>query len=221
MTNPFHLKDAGHNCWEACKEAILLEGHLRDEERRCADCIMKHAMALEALAKEGQNLGNSRRWKGWLANVASVASKVLQAYMRGGDPLELAERLRAVRKDVMPALAAVSAKAEEIAVPNFVEPQGRARLDIGDGVISSQRNHRGGQREEASRIDALERELATVSSPGLSVPPPPSEPTDTSGVPRLKKNRSAYREQRPTSAQRKRPLRVEDLERQLQEIVNA
>lgn len=55
------ILDYEFNARELCKQIILLEDHLTHPEKRCADCCVKHFLALEGLAEEAITLDNEKR----------------------------------------------------------------------------------------------------------------------------------------------------------------
>lgn len=55
------ILDYEFNARELCKQMILLEDHLTHPEKRCADCCVKHFLALEGLAEEAITLDHDKR----------------------------------------------------------------------------------------------------------------------------------------------------------------
>ncbi|NDE17303.1 hypothetical protein EBZ80_20470 [bacterium] len=55
------ILDYEFNARELCKQMILLEDHLTHSQKRCADCCVKHFLALEGLAEEAITLDHDKR----------------------------------------------------------------------------------------------------------------------------------------------------------------
>lgn len=95
------LNSAEFNHREIAKQYLLLEDHLTDDNKYCADCIRKHLMLAEAFAEEammmepkGNLMKNSitlqRQTKNWLIQ-----------FEEGLDRYVLAEQIRKTRKKLV------------------------------------------------------------------------------------------------------------------------
>lgn len=96
------------NLREVCKHLLLLEDHLNNPRKRCPDCIRKHFLTAEAFLEESVSLGDSDELelRGELASQASDYAAQLHElgdlWNSGGDPCEVAQGLRSIRKELLP-----------------------------------------------------------------------------------------------------------------------
>jgi len=91
-----------YNLREICKQSALLEDHLNNERKRCQDCIRKHFLTIEALFEEAISLDTEQEWIGQLEGKADLVRSLQERWIDGTDPLNLAQDLRAIRKDFSP-----------------------------------------------------------------------------------------------------------------------
>lgn len=87
-----------YNLREICKQCALLEDHLNNERKRCQDCIRKHFLTIEALFEEATALDNLGKWAGLIDGKADLVRQFQTRWIDGGDPRELAQALREIRK---------------------------------------------------------------------------------------------------------------------------
>lgn len=89
-----------YNLREICKQSALLEDHLNNERKRCQDCIRKHFLTIEALFEEAISLDNKSKWDYLTDGQADVVRSLQERWTDGEDPLEIAQELRAIRKEL-------------------------------------------------------------------------------------------------------------------------
>lgn len=96
------------NMREIIKQCIMLEDHLVQPRKRCADCTSKHMLAIEGLAEECSTLCDPKANRELAAEANKVAqnARVLHHTWAGkpGDPATcrvVAAKLRAMRKQLM------------------------------------------------------------------------------------------------------------------------
>lgn len=97
------LTDPRYSMREACKQIVLLEQHLCEPERECADCIRKHLLTAEGHLEEALDLGAEDD----VFDVITTALPQLRALARAwydGDlrPRMIGARLRQLRKTMLP-----------------------------------------------------------------------------------------------------------------------
>ena len=90
------------NMREVCKQTALLEDHLNNERKRCTDCIRKHFLTIEALLEEAVSLDNKAKWADLLDGKVELVRECQARWIDGEDPCDIAQDLRAVRKDLTP-----------------------------------------------------------------------------------------------------------------------
>jgi len=90
------------NLREICKQCILLEDHLSQNEKQCHDCIVKHFLALEGLSEEAITLDKKNENPN---NVQKLPEKIrdLQKfwYENPEKTHECSQELRKIRKTMM------------------------------------------------------------------------------------------------------------------------
>lgn len=91
-----------YNMREVCKQSVLLEDHLTNERKRCEDCIRKHFLTIEALLEEALSLDNKQKWFDLLEGQAEQVRKLQEQWIDGEDMPEIAQGLRAMRKEFAP-----------------------------------------------------------------------------------------------------------------------
>jgi hypothetical protein len=103
------IMDPLFNVREICKQLVLLEDHLTQRRKRCLDCIRKHFLTLEALAEEALTLDKKHAHSDLLEDLPEIFRR-LQADLRvdqtqagRGNEHEVAQKLRELRKKLMPA----------------------------------------------------------------------------------------------------------------------
>jgi hypothetical protein len=94
-----------YNLREITKQMALLEDHLNHPRKRCPDCIRKHFLTIEALFEEAVSLDKTFEYGEYLDGKAQTM-RDMQAHWLDNDGddsyLELAQGLRAIRKDFAP-----------------------------------------------------------------------------------------------------------------------
>jgi len=91
-----------YNLREICKQCALLEDHLNNERKRCQDCIRKHFLTIEALFEEALSLDTKGKWLDLTEGKADLVRELQEKWIDEGDPLEIAQALREIRKDFAP-----------------------------------------------------------------------------------------------------------------------
>lgn len=94
------LLTARFNLRRACKELVLLEGHLRDPMQRCPDCIRKHAMTFEALIDEARGLDGANEYIAVIDNLAQFSDDLNSAIRHNLNPNDTANSVRQQRKNL-------------------------------------------------------------------------------------------------------------------------
>ena len=94
------VSDPVYNMVNICKQSVLLEEHLNNENKRCADCIKKHFLHIVGLAEEAVSLAGARV-EPLMREAASTYDRLLRGYLDGADPVRLANECREIRKKLM------------------------------------------------------------------------------------------------------------------------
>jgi hypothetical protein len=87
-----------YNLREICKQSALLEDHLNNPRKRCRDCIRKHFLTIEALFEEAVSLDNKGKWSDLTEGKADQIRTLQERWLDETDPVEIAQELRALRK---------------------------------------------------------------------------------------------------------------------------
>lgn len=95
------IMDPGFNLREVAKQMILLEDHLFNSRKRCSDCIRKHTITIEGLAEEAITLDRERKYENLTNGLPEEIRKIQKFWIEGGDPIEVAQRVRVLRKTLM------------------------------------------------------------------------------------------------------------------------
>jgi len=100
--------DPEFNIKEAVKNIILLEDHLFHDDRRCADCVRKHCLTIDAYLDEAFSLDKQGKYTNLLeetsAEMKPICESILQCCnggLEGKKCVALGQRLRVVRKKLM------------------------------------------------------------------------------------------------------------------------
>ena len=94
--------DPKFNMREICKQSILLEDHLFQEEKRCYDCICKHFLTIEGLAEEAITLDKEQKYpelNGLPKQIRNIEKKFLEN--KDKNHIQSAQELREIRKKYM------------------------------------------------------------------------------------------------------------------------
>ncbi len=94
------LTDPLFNLREICKQVLLIEDHLIQPQKRCPDCITKHFLMAEAFADEMATLCTDPNMCFASQNLAAFIQDMHHSWHRGRDSVEVANRLRMVRKQL-------------------------------------------------------------------------------------------------------------------------
>jgi hypothetical protein len=89
------------NLREIAKQMVLLEDHLVHPYKQCTDCIRKHLLTIEAFAEEAVALDPTGVYRVTASTLAESARTWMESFEDGIDPLELAPRVRQLRKQLM------------------------------------------------------------------------------------------------------------------------
>jgi len=95
--------DTKFNLREICKQCILLEDHLSNEEKRCTDCCIKHFLALEALGEEAITLDKNQEHVDITSSIPSNIREIQKIWFVNPDKNSLyaSQELRKIRKKIM------------------------------------------------------------------------------------------------------------------------
>lgn len=94
--------DPKFNMREICKQSILLEDHLFQEEKRCYDCICKHFLMIEGLAEEAITLDKELKYPE-LNDLPKKIRTIEKLFLENKDKnhTQAAQSLREIRKNYM------------------------------------------------------------------------------------------------------------------------
>jgi len=101
-SNLLPVMEPAFNLREICKQCILLEDHLSQQQKRCSDCCTKHFLALEALAEEAITLDQHNNYQDILINLPSIIRSLQLEWIQ--DPTShttlrnISQKLREIRK---------------------------------------------------------------------------------------------------------------------------
>ena len=102
--------DARYNLIEISKQLILIEEHLAGN--RCADCLTKHYLTVQALAAEGLRLehGQEEPYRSLLTQANQVAQKHLTYVLhdQGNKIPEMITEVRQLRKNIFNQVLGIS-----------------------------------------------------------------------------------------------------------------
>jgi hypothetical protein len=101
----FSMLDPRFNLRESCKNMILLENRLL-QEQRCEECILKHSLAIEGFLEDGLSLDTKGEYKEILTNsfkefraiFRNIVNSMKDGLMDDKNAKELAERVRKMSK---------------------------------------------------------------------------------------------------------------------------
>ena len=93
--------DCRFNMREICKQSILLEDHLSQENKRCHDCCIKHFLAIEGLSEEAITLDKEGKYTKILKNIPDKIRGIQKLWYTSPDinAHEASQRLREIRKE--------------------------------------------------------------------------------------------------------------------------
>ena len=89
-----------YNMREVCKQLCLIEDHLNQRDKRCADCIRKHFLTIEGLIEEGIGLDKEAEHHADLQKGLDLVRGAQKCWNDGKKPEPaIAQELRVLRKD--------------------------------------------------------------------------------------------------------------------------
>jgi lysophospholipase L1-like esterase len=89
-----------YNMREVCKQLCLIEDHLNQRDKRCADCIRKHFLTIEGLIEEGIGLDKEAKHHEELQKGLDLVRGAQKCWNDGKKPEPaIAQELRTLRKD--------------------------------------------------------------------------------------------------------------------------
>lgn len=89
-----------YNMREVCKQLCLIEDHLNQRDKRCADCIRKHFLTIEGLIEEGIGLDKEAKHHEDLQKGLDLVRGAQKKWNDGKDPEPtIAQELRTLRKE--------------------------------------------------------------------------------------------------------------------------
>lgn len=91
-----------YNLREVVKQCVLLEDHLFHPKKRCADCIAKHFLTIEALLEEAVTLDKKKEVDANLSGLADRLRLLQMAWVNGTDHIWIAQAVRGLRKALNP-----------------------------------------------------------------------------------------------------------------------
>ena len=89
------------NLREVAKQMLLLEDHLQHPYKHCPDCIRKHLMTIEAFAEEATALDKDGFYRDTAEGLAEYARRWLEEFEDDQPLQEIAQRVRAIRKNLV------------------------------------------------------------------------------------------------------------------------
>lgn len=92
------ISSSKFNFREICKQLILLEDHLSDDDKYCIDCIRKHLLSVEGYAEESLTLEPSGEWVADSNLVANLARDWIVRFTDGEKLKKLGQEIRKLRK---------------------------------------------------------------------------------------------------------------------------
>lgn len=91
------------NLRECAKQMVLVQDHLEHPYKLCADCVRKHLLTIEAYAEEATSLDEPNGFYSEMTeSLANDARNWMEDFEDGKPPPEIAQRIRAVRKALVP-----------------------------------------------------------------------------------------------------------------------
>lgn len=104
--NLFNLMDPLFNIREIIKEMVLLEDHLNLPNQNSDNCVNKHLIKCEALAKEAVSLNAGETL--FINNMPTIIREWSEAWVSGMELTTIAKHVRHVRKQLMPIVLSFS-----------------------------------------------------------------------------------------------------------------
>jgi len=90
------------NIREVVKNILLLEDHLRDPDRRCYDCILKHSMIIEGFLEEAVTIDKKRKYVELLKPLPKKMREIQALLVKGREGYyDAATKLRKIRMPLM------------------------------------------------------------------------------------------------------------------------
>lgn len=101
--NLLPVLDTNFNLREICKQCILLEDHLSNEEKRCSDCCIKHFLAIEALGEEAITLDKNQEHVNITSSIPPNIREIQKIWFVNPEKNSLyaSQELRKIRKEIM------------------------------------------------------------------------------------------------------------------------
>ena len=88
-----------HNIREMTKQALMLEDHLFQKQKRCSQCIKKHFLTIEGLAEEAVQLDEKREYTELLTDLPEKVRKLEQLFISSENHALVGQELRKLRKE--------------------------------------------------------------------------------------------------------------------------
>jgi len=107
------ILDPAFNVREMFKQLVLLEDHLFHPRKRCPDCIWKHLFTTEALAEEAVTLDVNQQYASLLGGLADQIRRVQRAVQERLPYEFIAQRVRELRKGLLPVASRVRVAGEK------------------------------------------------------------------------------------------------------------
>ncbi len=97
------ILDYKYNMREIVKQCILLEDHLINVQKQCHQCIIKHFLAIEALAEEALTLNKNLTPESKLNEIPKKIREFQKVWYEDKDKnsIKVAQSLRVLRKEYM------------------------------------------------------------------------------------------------------------------------
>lgn len=110
------LTHPAFNLREIVKQMVLLEDHLLHPYKLCSDCVRKHLLTIEAFAEEAVTLDKPNGFfTDATEGLAETARQWMESFLDGQSPAEIAQKIRAVRKNLAPLVCDPRAAADRVA----------------------------------------------------------------------------------------------------------
>jgi len=96
----FPVTDPAFNLRETAKQMLLLEDHLTNYGKQCAQCIKKHCLTIEAYLEEALCLDCDNRYTSEINDLLNNFKNIERDFVNGIPNSKLSQDLRTLRKKI-------------------------------------------------------------------------------------------------------------------------